>query len=74
MSSVKKDLPDVEGCHAVEIFNDIKNPHQYTLVESWAEKKLHEKHIQNLIESGSWKAISGLLATEPAGAYFNQLL
>jgi len=74
MASVKQDLPSVEGCSGVSIYRDADEHNNYTLVEKWKAKGLHEKHIKSLIDNGSWNHISGLLAAEPVGSYFNEHL
>ena len=43
LNQVKNDLPNVEGCKAVRIFNDVNEPCTFTLVETWASEGEHKK-------------------------------
>ena len=73
MNSVKMDLPKVEGCLNVAIYNDQSNSNVYTLVETWASEALHQKHISGVIESGGWGVISEHLICDPISRYFSQI-
>lgn len=73
LKNVKKDLPSVNGCNGVKIYNDSNSPLTFTLVESWSSKDLHKKHITSLIDSGAWNSISEHLQTEPTSSYFSEL-
>ena len=73
MNSVKIDLPKVEGCLNVGIYNDQSNTNVYTLVESWESEELHQKHISGVIGSSGWDAISEHLTCDPASSYFSQI-
>jgi len=71
MCSVKTELPLVEGCVEVNIFQNIAQPQRYTLVEKWETKKLHEQHVSHLIKTGMWDQISALIEKEPHSDYFD---
>lgn len=72
MNNIKSSLPTVDGCNAVDIFHD-KKAHSYTLVETWKTEQHHEKHIQNLIQDGTWSKVSTLLTEDPSGYYCQKM-
>ena len=73
LSSVKTELPQVEGCYSVEIFKNTDAIGLFTLVETWETKQLHKNHISKLIEEGTWDFISGHLTAEPTSSYYKSL-
>lgn len=70
MDSVKSDLPTVEGCSGVKIHRGSEDESSYVLLESWASKALHEKHVEGLIDSGAWESIAAHLSDDPVGGYY----
>lgn len=72
MSSVKEDLPKIEGCLGVHVYRNNNEPQQYTLVETWASQISHQQHVKNLIDSGSWESMSALFDNEPSSAHFEE--
>jgi len=70
MNDVKKNLPEVEGCNNVTVYNDTENSHIFTLVESWNSKDSHKKHIDAVVASGAWDSISQHLQGDPVSSYF----
>jgi quinol monooxygenase YgiN len=73
LSSVKNDLPKVEGCNGVQVFSDKENTDIFTLVENWDSEEKHQKHISGVVESGNWDVIASYLAEDPKSSYFNKL-
>lgn len=73
LNGVKNDLPKVEGCKAVQIFNDINEPGVFTLVETWDSEGMHKKHIEGVMASGGWGHIASHLASDPISSYFKVL-
>lgn len=73
MQSVLTDLPKINGCNGVQIFQNASQENNFTLVENWQSEQTHQSHIQNLTSNGEWDKIAELLAAEPVGHYFNQL-
>jgi quinol monooxygenase YgiN len=73
LENVKSDLPRVDGCQGVCICRSITNANQFTLVETWKSKKLHQDHFAKIIEDGVWSYISDHLSTEPESDYYENL-
>ena len=73
MMSVKSDLPKTDGCVAVNIYQSLQNPLQYTLVEQWQSKQHHAQHLKNLVDSGVWAHVASLLFQDPPGDYYSVL-
>lgn len=72
MHEVKNNLPKVDGCKDVIIYQCIDNPCRFTLVESWSSREAHQSHISSLVESGAWDGIAENLNTDPISSYFSQ--
>ncbi len=70
LESVKTDLPNVEGCVSVNIFKSSSANNQFTLLEVWKSKALHQAHIDNLSENGTWDTIASHLLKDPTSDYF----
>ena len=70
MKNVKSELPTVKGCLKVDVHNNIEDPGQYILVESWKTKQEHELHVKSMLDSGQWNDISQMMKTEPTSAYY----
>lgn len=70
LKGVKNDLPNVEGCTAVRIFNDINEPCTFTLVETWQSESAHKKHIEAFVASGGWGHVASHLACDPVSGYY----
>jgi len=74
LATVKTDLPNVDGCQSVRIFqHDADAQNTFTLLETWDTKLLHQAHVARLQESGDWDAIDAMLATPPNGHYMQAL-
>jgi len=70
LATVKTDLPNVDGCQSVRIFqHDTDAQDCFTLLETWDDKSLHQAHVARLQESGDWDTIEAMLATPPNGHY-----
>lgn len=69
ISSVKSDLPEVKGCLGVLIYG-VDDKSNYTMVETWESKGLHEKHVEGLINSGVWNSIADHLSEDPISNYY----
>lgn len=73
MQQLLSELPKVSGCSAVAIFQNNDDPARFTAVETWDSQADHQQHVAGLVADGSWDRLSGLLQSEPSGAYFNSL-
>lgn len=73
LSEVKTDLPKVDGCIAISIFHDTRDPCVFTLVETWQSEAVHKKHIEGVVSSGGWSHIAAHLACDPSSSYFQPL-
>jgi quinol monooxygenase YgiN len=73
MAGVKNDLPRVEGCIAVHVFNDNNDPCAFTLVETWESEAAHKRHIDGVVSSGGWSHIASHLASDPVSSYYTAL-
>lgn len=73
LEDVKIKLPEIEGCNEVKIFQKKEKQHHITLVESWESKKIHQAHIQTVVDSGDWEFIASHLVTSPISDYYQQL-
>ncbi len=70
LESVKHDLPAVQGCNSVQIFNNKDNRNIFTLVESWESEESHKSYIERVVESGAWTTIASHLECEPVSGYY----
>jgi len=73
LKKVKFDLPKVNGCLGVSIYKSKSSVNKFTLVETWETKGDHERHVDHLVEDGSWDAISRLLSSPPTSDYFTEM-
>ncbi len=73
LNSVKIELPKVEGCIGVEIFNDLSSEGKFTLLETWRDRELHQAHLSRINKDGTWDMIASHLAQEPKSSYFRAL-
>ena len=73
MKDVKTNLPLVDGCNGVQIYNDNENSAVFTLVEEWSSKEFHKNHLNGVVESGDWNYISQHLTADPVSSYFTQI-
>lgn len=69
LNNLKHDLPKVNGCNGLVIYEDHTNPQKFTLIESWDTVDAHKQHIENLIASGSWAGIAALLNGDLSSNY-----
>lgn len=70
MQTVKTELPKVNGCNGVTIYQNSETQTSFTLVENWQTKQAHQSHIQTLTDNGEWDKIAALLSETPDGHYF----
>ncbi len=73
MKAVKKDLPQVEGCKEVEVFQRDQDKYTITLIETWESIEKHKTHIKHVIDSGDWNYISSHLTSEPKSHYYQKI-
>ncbi|VAW82321.1 hypothetical protein MNBD_GAMMA12-941 [hydrothermal vent metagenome] len=73
LNSVKSELPKVEGCIAVDIFTDISSTNEFTLLETWQSKELHQAHLSRINKDGTWEMIASHLIQDPKVNYFSSL-
>ena len=73
LESVKIELPKVNGCMGVDIFENSSIATQFTLVETWENKELHQANLENLANDGTWDTIASHLSKGPKSDYFIQL-
>jgi len=72
LENVKIELPKVEGCLGVNIFQSSSMANQFTLVERWETKELHQANLDKLVKNGTWDTIASHLSKEPDSDYFIQ--
>jgi len=73
MDNVKENLVKVDGCEAVNIYNDLDDASIFTLVETWKSKEQHSSHISKVVESGDWDVIASHLEKAPVSSYFKKI-
>lgn len=73
LSGVKHNLPNVEGCEGVSVFQNITSHNRFTLVERWENKMLHIANLDALLSDGTWDTIASHLTKEPESDYFTEL-
>ena len=74
LATVKSDLPNVDGCQTVRIFQHDGAPqNSFTLLETWDNKSLHQAHVARMQSSGDWALIEQMLAAPPNGHYLRAL-
>ncbi len=70
LATVKTDLPNVDGCQTVRIFQHDDEPQNtFTLLEAWDGKPLHQAHVARLQKSDDWDTVESMLAAPPNGHY-----
>lgn len=72
MASVKRSLPEVDGCHGVRVYNDTGDPKVFVIVETWDSADVHGRHVQGLKDSGQWDGIAALLERDPVASYYHE--
>ncbi len=72
LNTVKTQLPKVEGCLGLSVYQNIEESALFTLVEQWDSQQVHQKHLQSTVESGAWESLEALLTEDPCSAYMNQ--
>jgi len=72
LENVKTDLPKVEGCLGVNVYQNSSILNQFTLVETWESKELHQINLDKLAKNGTWDTIASHLSKEPESDYFIQ--
>lgn len=74
LATVKADLPKVDGCQNLHIFQHENGAQDtYTLLETWDNNTLHQAHTARLQASGDWAVIEEMLSEPPNGAYMQAL-
>jgi len=73
MRQVKSDLPKIDGCKAVRIFNDKSNACVFSLIETWTSEERHKAHIDSFMKSGGWDHLSSHLACDPVSSYHREI-
>lgn len=73
LESIKIELPKVNGCIGVNIFQSSSMANKFTLVETWENKELHQANLDILSKNGTWDTIASHLSKDPSSDYFNQL-
>jgi len=70
VKDVKINLPQIDGCKGVEVFQAIDDKYKITFIETWENVKKHEKHIKHVVDSGAWESISSHLVDAPQSQYY----
>lgn len=73
MVDLKRNLPKVNGCLSVSIFQDKSNSKNFTIVEEWDSSKSHRTHIDNITKSGDLDKILQLLEKPLSGIDYLKL-
>ena len=73
VKEVKTNLPQVDGCKSVQIFQADDDKHIITFIETWQNIQMHKKHIKRVIDSGDWTYILSHLIDEPISQYFYEV-
>lgn len=73
IKDVKENLPQVEGCKGVKVFQVHDNKHMVTLVETWESIEAHKKHIEYVVSSGTWEKIASHLEEDPSSKYYHEI-
>ena len=71
VNDVKKNLPKVDGCKGVKIFQANDDKQIITFIETWENIEKHKKHIEHVVDSGDWEYISSHLIGEPKSQYYH---
>lgn len=73
LEGVKIELPKINGCIGVNVFQSSSMANKFTLVETWESKELHQANLDNLSKNGTWDTIASNLSKDPLSDYFTQL-
>ena len=73
IKEVKNNLPQVDGCSAVVVFQSNEDKQIFTFIETWENIEKHKKHIKHVIDSGDWEYISSHLIDEPKSQYYHEV-
>lgn len=73
LKGLNTELIKVEGCKEVAVYEDVEDLNVFIVVEKWASKSLHDKHIKNLEAEGALEKIGNLLAKPMLGKAYIQI-
>jgi quinol monooxygenase YgiN len=73
LNQVRRDLPTVEGCKGVEVFNGIHDPCVFTLVETWTSEAAHKQHLEKIVNAGLWSQVEAHLACDAQSTYYRPM-
>lgn len=73
MLDLKQNLPLVNGCLSVKVFQSSTDLKKFTIVEEWDSEKNHQNHITNISKDDGLKEILDLLEKPLDGKSYKQL-
>jgi len=73
IEKVKVDLPQVDGCMGIEVYQSNDDKYTIQFVEIWQSIEQHKKHIEQVVKSGDWDYISAHLENDPLSQYYNEI-
>jgi quinol monooxygenase YgiN len=73
LKEVRTDLMQAPGCEAAKVFCNTTDPNVFTLMEMWESEARHRAHLDSIISSGAWDAMSNHLASAPSSGYYREL-
>ena len=73
LSHVRRDLSEAPGCEAVRVLCNTNDSNVFTLMETWESEARHRAHLDKIINSGAWDAMSSHLASAPSSGYYREM-
>ncbi len=70
LETLKTELPNVNGCTGVVIYQNITASCHYTLTETWESLAQHKQHIDTIIATGVWDNMQEHLSQSPTSQYY----
>ena len=62
-----------DGCHGVDVYNNVDRDGDLVLVERWESRAHYEKYLGWRTESGMMDQVGPMLTGEPSIRYFDRI-
>ena len=75
VATFKQILPDTrafDGCHGVEVYQNMDDPDVVVLVEQWESRQHYEKYLAWRQETGALEALGKAIEGAPSIRYFDK--
>ena len=73
MAGINEGMAGEEGFVSADVYRNVDDPLNFTLVELWESRALHGAHYDRIVASGDWANILAMLTQEPRMSYNDKL-